>query len=144
MPGVWLKKIPPGDRRLRAVLAEAPPRERTDFACHLLILGAPWKPLRPYFLAALAPGADREDARRAVEAIWMCKPGGTLKLFALAESLGGVESLIEHPAIMTHASIPRSLRESRGITDGSIRASVGIEHPDDLVEDLAQALGGVS
>ena len=63
------------------------------------------------------------------------------ELFALAESLGGVESLIEHPAIMTHASIPQEIRESLGISDGLIRLSVGIEDADDLIEDLERALG---
>ena len=63
------------------------------------------------------------------------------ELFALAESLGGVESLIEHPAIMTHASIPQEIRESLGISDGLIRLSVGIEDADDLIEDLEQAFG---
>jgi cystathionine beta-lyase/cystathionine gamma-synthase len=62
------------------------------------------------------------------------------QLFSLAESLGGVESLIEHPAIMTHASIPKAQREQLGITDGLIRLSVGIEHIDDLRADLQQAL----
>lgn len=63
-----------------------------------------------------------------------------VKLFSLAESLGGVESLIEHPAIMTHASIPKKTREELGITDGLIRVSVGIENVDDLIEDLKKAL----
>jgi cystathionine gamma-lyase len=62
------------------------------------------------------------------------------ELFSLAESLGGVESLIEHPAIMTHASIPRQVREEIGIVDGLVRLSVGIEDIDDLVRDLEQAL----
>ncbi|PYV33907.1 MAG: cystathionine gamma-synthase [Acidobacteria bacterium] len=62
------------------------------------------------------------------------------RLFALAESLGGVESLIESPALMTHASIPRELRLQRGLADGLVRLSVGIEDPADLVEDLDQAL----
>jgi cystathionine gamma-lyase len=61
-------------------------------------------------------------------------------LFACAESLGGVESLIEHPAIMTHASVPAEQRRRLGISDGLIRISVGIEHIDDLKADLAQAL----
>jgi len=60
----------------------------------------------------------------------------SLRVFALAESLGGVESLIEHPAIMTHASVPKETRERLGIADGLIRVSVGIEHQDDLVADL--------
>jgi len=62
------------------------------------------------------------------------------QLFALAESLGGVESLIEHPAIMTHASIPRHVREELGISDSFIRLSVGVESADDLIADLEQAL----
>jgi cystathionine gamma-lyase len=63
-----------------------------------------------------------------------------LRLFACAESLGGVESLAEHPAIMTHASIPAERRRALGIGDGLIRLSVGIEHAADLVADLEQAL----
>ena len=62
------------------------------------------------------------------------------QLFACAESLGGVESLIEHPAIMTHASIPPANRQKLGISDGLVRISVGIEHVDDLIGDLQQAL----
>jgi cystathionine gamma-lyase len=62
-----------------------------------------------------------------------------VKVFSLAESLGGVESLIEHPAIMTHASIPPEQRKALGISDTLIRLSVGIEHCDDLVCDLEQA-----
>jgi cystathionine gamma-lyase len=62
------------------------------------------------------------------------------QLFACAESLGGVESLIEHPAIMTHASIPPANRQRLGISDGLVRISVGIEHVDDLIGDLEQAL----
>jgi cystathionine beta-lyase/cystathionine gamma-synthase len=63
------------------------------------------------------------------------------KLMSLAESLGGVETLISHPATMTHASVPPDLRAAIGITEGMIRISVGIEDVDDLEEDLAQALG---
>ena len=63
------------------------------------------------------------------------------ELFSLAESLGGVESLIEHPAIMTHASIPKEIRESIGIDDGLVRLSVGVEDLDDLIRDLGAALG---
>lgn len=65
------------------------------------------------------------------------------QLFALAESLGGVESLIEHPAIMTHASIPATRRAELGISDGLVRLSVGIENVDDLIADLDQALSGL-
>jgi cystathionine gamma-lyase len=64
----------------------------------------------------------------------------TVKIFACAESLGGVESLIEHPAIMTHASVPKETRELLGISDGLIRLSVGIEDGQDLIDDLKDAL----
>lgn len=74
------------------------------------------------------------DAARAVAE-------GT-RLFALAESLGGVESLIGHPATMTHASVPASLRESMGLSQGLVRISVGIENADDLLADLEQAMEG--
>ena len=65
----------------------------------------------------------------------------TTKIFALAESLGGVESLINHPATMTHASIPRDERIRNGLTDSLIRLSVGVEDADDLISDLEQAIG---
>ncbi|MDE2337411.1 MAG: PLP-dependent transferase [Alphaproteobacteria bacterium] len=74
---------------------------------------------------------DLEASRRMLSAC---------KIFTLAESLGGVESLIEHPAIMTHASIPKQEREKLGISDGLIRLSVGIEDADDLISDLSAAL----
>jgi cystathionine beta-lyase len=63
-----------------------------------------------------------------------------LKVFTLAESLGGVESLSGHPASMTHASIPKEEREKTGVVDSLIRLSVGIEDIDDLIADLEQAL----
>jgi cystathionine gamma-lyase len=72
-----------------------------------------------------------EESRRALEAF---------RVFALAESLGGVESLIEHPAIMTHASIPPAQRATLGISDSLIRLSVGVEDVEDLKDDLDQAL----
>jgi cystathionine gamma-lyase len=75
---------------------------------------------------------DIENARRFLEAC---------ELFALAESLGGVESLIEHPGLMTHASIPAERRAQLGIDDGLVRLSVGIEDVQDLIADLEQALG---
>jgi len=65
------------------------------------------------------------------------------ELFSLAESLGGVESLIEHPAIMTHASVPEEIRNEIGVVDGLVRLSVGIETLDDLVADLDTALNGL-
>ena len=64
----------------------------------------------------------------------------SLKIFTLAESLGGVESLAGHPASMTHASIPKEEREKAGVVDSLIRLSVGIEDIDDLIEDLNQAI----
>jgi cystathionine beta-lyase/cystathionine gamma-synthase len=64
------------------------------------------------------------------------------RLFALAESLGGVESLIGHPATMTHAAVPKPMREAMGLTDGLVRLSVGVEDADDLIADLDQALAG--
>lgn len=64
-----------------------------------------------------------------------------LKLFTLAESLGGVESLVNHPALMTHRSVPAPVREAQGITGGLLRFSVGVEAADDLVADLEHALG---
>jgi cystathionine gamma-lyase len=75
-----------------------------------------------------------EDARRFLE---------RCRLFALAESLGGVESLIEHPALMTHASVPADVRAKLGIGDTLIRLSVGIEDSDDLIADLAAALTAI-
>jgi cystathionine gamma-lyase len=72
-----------------------------------------------------------DRARRVVEAV---------KLFSLAESLGGVESLIGHPASMTHASVPAAMRDAMGLTDGLLRLSVGIEETEDLMADLDQAL----
>ena len=78
----------------------------------------------------------RGGLERATRVLERCE------LFSLAESLGGVESLIEHPAIMTHASIPAPVRAGLGIVDGLIRLSVGIEHVEDLRADLARALEG--
>jgi cystathionine beta-lyase/cystathionine gamma-synthase len=75
---------------------------------------------------------DLENARRFLE---------RCQVFSLAESLGGVESLVDHPAIMTHASVPAKERAKLGISDQLIRLSVGIESVDDLIADLDQALG---
>ena len=66
----------------------------------------------------------------------------SLNVITLAESLGGVESLIEYPASMTHASVPKEIRESAGLTDGLLRLSVGIEDADDLINDLISAIEG--
>jgi cystathionine beta-lyase/cystathionine gamma-synthase len=67
----------------------------------------------------------------------------SVRLFSLAESLGGVESLISHPATMTHASVPADTRHALGITDGLVRISAGLEDLDDLKADLTQALEAV-
>ena len=64
-----------------------------------------------------------------------------LEVFTLAESLGGVESLVDHPAIMTHASVPPEARAKLGISDSLVRLSIGIEDVPDLVNDLETALG---
>ena len=69
------------------------------------------------------------------------KIAGSFKVFSLAESLGGVESLINHPATMTHASIPKAEREKAGVVDNLLRLSVGVEDVEDLLADLKQALG---
>jgi len=69
------------------------------------------------------------------------KLAGSFKVFTLAESLGGVESLINHPVSMTHGSIPKELREKAGVVDSLLRLSVGVEDIEDLLEDLKQALG---
>lgn len=76
---------------------------------------------------------DTERARRVIE---------RFRVFALAESLGGVESLVGHPASMTHASVPPAMREAMGLTDSLIRLSCGVEEASDLIGDLEQALGG--
>ena len=82
-------------------------------------------------MVTLQLGGDADRTRR------FCS---RLKVFSLAESLGGVESLCCHPATMTHASIPRELREARGITETLVRLSVGIEDVEDLIADIEQAL----
>jgi len=82
-------------------------------------------------ISFVTKGDDYDQAIKIVE---------NLKVFTLAESLGGVESLAGHPASMTHASIPKATREKTGVIDALIRLSIGIEDVDDLIEDLAQAL----
>ncbi len=83
-------------------------------------------------ISFVTKGNNYEEAIRIVE---------NLKVFTLAESLGGVESLCGHPASMTHASIPKEEREKTGVVDSLIRLSVGIEDADDLIDDLKQAIG---
>ena len=79
-------------------------------------------------------GGGREESKKVCEAT---------EIFSLAESLGGVESLIEHPALMTHASVPKEVREEKGISDSLVRISVGIEDASDLIADLDSALSAV-
>ncbi|MDC8005373.1 cystathionine gamma-synthase [Aureisphaera galaxeae] len=83
-------------------------------------------------ISFVTKGNDYDEAIRIVE---------NMKIFTLAESLGGVESLSGHPASMTHASIPKEEREKTGVVDALIRLSVGIEDADDLIADLEQAIG---
>ena len=121
---------------------------------------ARWAVEQPQIEKVIYPGLpdhpDHELARRQMRAfggmVTIVLRGGleaanafmrALRVFACAESLGGVESLANHPAIMTHASVPRERREELGIVDGLVRLSVGIEDPDDLIEDLAAALKNV-
>lgn len=85
-------------------------------------------------MLAMELDTNLAGAKRFLEAV---------RIFTLAESLGGVESLIEHPAIMTHASVPPAVREKIGIGDGLIRVSVGIETEADLIADLEQALAAI-
>jgi cystathionine gamma-lyase len=82
-------------------------------------------------IAFVIKGDNLEQAKKLV---------ATTRLFALAESLGGVESLIEHPAAMTHASVPAEIRAELGISDGFVRLSVGVEDAEDLIADLDQAI----
>ena len=106
------------------------------------------------YYPGLASHPDHELAKRQMSGFGgmvSFQPKGSLvdiaqivrrfKVFALAESLGGVESLVCHPASMTHGSIPKDIRESRGLTDTLLRLSVGIEDKEDLMRDLEQALG---
>jgi cystathionine gamma-lyase len=125
--------------------------------CENALAVAEWLSGRPEIQQVIYPGLrshpQHEVARRQmrgfggmVSAILNLDLAGTRKvlertrLFTLAESLGGVESLIEHPAIMTHASIPPATRARIGIADSLIRLSVGVEAADDLIADLEQAL----
>lgn len=119
---------------------------------------AEWLQQQPQVETVIYPGLESHP-QHALAKKQMCDFGGMItmvlrgdlessrkflercELFTLAESLGGVESLIEHPAIMTHASIPADKRHALGILDGLVRLSVGIEDVDDLKADLQQALG---
>ncbi|MDO8630685.1 MAG: PLP-dependent transferase, partial [Phycisphaerales bacterium] len=99
------------------------------------LVGSPRDPASPLTKGGRR-GVETDDPARAA-AIRFCE---NVRVFSLAESLGGVESLVNHPAIMTHASIPKEIREARGVTDGLVRLSVGIEDIADLIADVDQAL----
>jgi len=121
---------------------------------------ARWLESHPKVQSVLHPGLDSHPQHNLAQkqmsgyggTFSFCVSGGekevfrllaAVKLFTLAESLGGVESLIEHPWSMTHVSMPEAVRESMGITRNMVRISVGIEHIDDQIEDLAQAFDTV-
>lgn len=130
---------------------------RMERHCENALKIAQWMESNSKFKNVIYPGL-KSHPQHAIAQKQMKLPGGIIsahlnadlnqtvqflercELFTLAESLGGVESLIEHPAIMTHASIPKENREKLGITDGFIRLSVGIENADDLIADLEAAL----
>lgn len=80
---------------------------------------------------------DTRDGRSVAERVCM-----KTRLFDVAESLGGIESLISFPVTMSHASMTAEARAAAGITEKTVRVSVGLEHPDDLIADLRQALAG--
>ena len=117
----WLAK----DKRVRAVYYPGlPSHPQHELACHQM----------SGFCGMISfETGSLERARRIVE---------RTRIFVLAESLGGVESLIGHHATMTHAAVPKAMREEMGLTDGLVRLSVGIEDADDLIQDLDQALAG--
>ncbi|MFZ4076557.1 MAG: trans-sulfuration enzyme family protein, partial [Legionellaceae bacterium] len=116
----WLEKHPKVDHVIYPGLKSHPQHELATTQMHAY--------------GGMISAVIKGDQDAAVRMLTRCN------LFTLAESLGGVESLIEHPALMTHASIPKEKREYLGISDGLIRLSVGIEHLDDLTYDLTQAL----
>jgi len=131
---------------------------RMERHCENAQVIAEWLEARKGVAQVIYPGL-KSHPQHALAKKQMAAPGGMItavldrnlagtrdmlertRLFTLAESLGGVESLIEHPAIMTHASIPAETRARIGIADGLIRLSVGVENVDDLIADLDRALG---
>lgn len=130
---------------------------RMQAHCDNALAVARWLEGRPGVARVIYPGLDshpqHELARRQMRAfggmVSLVIDGDLartrrvlerLQVFTLAESLGGVESLANHPAIMTHASVPKEVREKGGVTDSLIRLSVGVENVEDLIADLEQAL----
>ena len=120
-------------RRLSSGDAAAPPTDLTLFPC----LRHPQHELARRQIREYG-GTFSFRLRGGEEAV--LKVLGRVRVFTLAESLGGVESLIEHPATMTHASMPKDVRDAMGITPDLIRVSVGLEDVTDLIADLSQAL----
>lgn len=119
-----------------AMLAEHPAVARVHHLGHL-----PEGPARAVYAAqCTAPGSTFSFDVRGGEA-GAFRVLNALQIFKLAVSLGGTESLACHPASTTHSGVPKEVRDRLGVSDGTIRVSIGIEHPDDLVADLAQALG---
>ncbi len=131
---------------------------RMERHCANALKIARWLEDRPEFGRVLYPGLSSHPGHEICRTQMNGRGGGMVtaildrdlagtvrflercRVFTLAESLGGVESLIEHPAIMTHASVPKEIREEVGIADGLVRLSVGIEDADDLIADLRMAL----
>lgn len=131
---------------------------RMERHCANALKIARWLEDRPEFSRVLYPGLSSHPGHEICRTQMNGRGGGMVtaildrdlagtvrflercRVFTLAESLGGVESLIEHPAIMTHASVPKAVREEVGIADGLVRLSVGIEDADDLIADLRTAL----
>ncbi len=124
----WLESHDKIERVIYPALESHP---QYDIAQRQMLLDG--KPAGGGMITALLKG-DLDASRRFLE---------NVKLFTLAESLGGVESLIEHPAIMTHAAVPAETREELGIADNLVRFSVGIEDTDDLIGDLDSALKSI-
>ncbi|MCG3123253.1 MAG: Cystathionine beta-lyase [Phycisphaerales bacterium] len=122
----WLEAHPSIERVIYPGLASHPQHELATRQ-----MRGTWGPAYGGMISCVVRGG-LEKSRRVLERV---------RIFSLAESLGGVESLIEHPAIMTHASVPAEARAALGIADGLIRLSVGIEHVSDLIKDLESALG---
>ncbi|MDE0539448.1 MAG: PLP-dependent aspartate aminotransferase family protein [Rhodospirillales bacterium] len=131
---------------------------RMERHCANALKIARWLEDRPEFSRVLYPGLSSHPGHEICRTQMNGRGGGMVtavldrdlagtvrflercRVFTLAESLGGVESLIEHPAIMTHASVPKAVREEVGIADGLVRLSVGIEDAEDLIADLRTAL----
>jgi cystathionine gamma-lyase len=124
----WLERHPKVDRVVYPGLASHPQHDLSRKQMQLNGEPAGGGMITIYLAGGI------EESRRFLERV---------RVFALAESLGGVESLIEHPAIMTHASVPAETRAELGISDSLVRLSVGIEDMDDLLADLEHALDAV-